>query len=407
MADSKTTPTGLEVVSAGLAERSTAEKANRARQALESQKAKLKRLEKEVYELTPGSAAYDRKLSEFRVQQRLVQQTTTEVETLDRAASLAGSRATGARGQVRQAAADKRAQEQITALETKITTARQLGDTKTATAATLELNKLKEQQKAAPSRDAIFRGRLEREYMGMPTTTNPWDFIAQGKFSYSQSQNGGYFDANGREVYLLADPSGNLNEKTIVDVQSFEASAWSAPQNVIKAQQRALGLPATGIPTQDYVGALKAYAAQASQINYSISLLKETDRAGRKPYTLDAMIKDMAKAGGRSTTSRTITQFSDAELDAVLDQYYAEYAGKSASAQQKAAFRKAARARAKAAPDIVTDTGTSRSVQRGFGQTELEQMAQRQAVKDPASEAFLNSTKYLDEFLRIIDNPVA
>lgn len=402
------TPKLEDTLLPGVRASAEANKAYKVKLALESQQQKLKRLQEELYELTPGTEAYDRKLSDYRVQQRVVQQVTAEYEAANKAYQKAQAEYSGVKAEVRTAAAERKLKDKISTLESQITTAKQIGDTATVTRLTAELNNLKAQQaKGAASTDPIFRGRLDREYMGMPTSTDPWNFISQGKFQYSQSQNGGYFDANGREVYLLADPNGNLNDKTIVEVMSFEASAWAAPANVIKAQQKALGMAQTGIPTQEYVNALKAYASQASRINYSISLLPEADRGGRKAYTLDAMIKDMAGGAGTSRTTRRITQFSDAELDAVLDQYYAEYAGKSANAQQKAAFRKAARARAKAAPDVTTDTGSTVTTQMGFGETELRQMAQRQAVKDPASEAFLNSTKYLDEFLRIIDNPVA
>lgn len=409
MADAPKTVDSLSVLRTGLEAERISQEVARSKNALDSQKGKLKKLEDELYQLTPGTQKYDSKLSEYRVQKRIVEQANVEYETKNRALSLARSESNAAKTAVSQQIKARKTQEQIASLENRIVAAKAIGNNAELSKATEELNKLKTQTPNAG--DLIFRGRLDREYMGIPLSANSWDYVKSFVLN-PNGASGGIIGQDGREYFIIPDAKGNISKSTIVDAESFVYNAWNAPEKIVKRYQKAMGMAVTGIPDEAYINKLTGYVSQASKINYSISLLNETDRTGRTPYTLDSLLKAVNAAGGTGTTrtSKTVTQYSDAELDAVLDEYYAKYAGKSATKQQKEIFRKAARSRAKAAPDIQTTSGDSSTYTtniHGFGETELRGMAQKQAVKDPASEAFLNSTVYLDEFLRIVDNPVA
>lgn len=190
------------------------------------------------------------------------------------------------------------------------------------------------------------------------------------------------------------------------------------PQDVIELKKKLLTLvPSimTGEPidsevTPGFLDAMATVAGAISEQNYYRRQANQNILS--LAQGMDYLLERRGLEKPQVTTEKSFYSISDGDARAMLETYYADALGRRPTKDEVEKFTSVVRKRAEKKPQVVQGTRSpdglsseTRVLQPGFGQTEAELTARRQAEAGPEFESYRLATSYYTALLRAIASP--
>lgn len=261
------------------------------------------------------------------------------------------------------------------------------------------------------------------------TVSDLWSWVVQQQ---NQTRRADKFVVNddgstvkwqGQAQLLLPDADGKITQGSVLPETTYIMRLRSMSvkdRKVFQQQLKAAGYlgpdyAANGLLDVDqaFINAALLLARTVSSENYALVTDPNKAYIDRKPVSTDDYLKLMSgKQSGysRTSVSKNITSFSDAESRGILESFYGDALGRRPTDEEVKKFKKAINVAAKANPDVTTTTagtfGSSSVSKSGYSQADAQLKARNIAEKQVGAAGYISSTKYMDAFLNVLGGKI-